>query len=107
MQITDCWFHLFTRDRSLSGGSGLIDVNLTTLFSDWSILQEENSSCNFGVLQVIKVVRTGVYYHQTGNEKRTTFRKSSHSLDCKEDKVAHEPRRPTWPELIGNLVSVA
>ena len=59
----------FTRDRSLS--------NLTTLFSDWLILQEENSSCNFGALQVITVVRTGVYYHQTGNEKRTTFRKST------------------------------
>ena len=25
---------------------------------------------------MIKVVRTGVYYHQTGNEKRTTVRKS-------------------------------
>ena len=53
----------------------MIDVYLTALLSDWLTRQEENSSCKFGALQVIKVGRAGVYY-KTGNEKRPTFRKS-------------------------------
>ena len=54
----------------------MIDVYLTALLSDWLTQQEENSSCKFGALQVIKVGRAGVYY-KTGNEKRPTFRKST------------------------------
>ena len=37
--------------------SGLIDVCFHIAASDWIMLQEENSSCKFGALQVIKVVR--------------------------------------------------
>ena len=54
----------------------MIDVYLTALLSDWLTRQEENFSCKFGALQVIKVGRAGVYY-KTGNEKRPTFRKST------------------------------
>ena len=54
----------------------MIDVYLTALLSNWLTRQEENSSCKFGALQVIKVGRAGVYY-KTGKEKRPTFRKSS------------------------------
>ena len=37
--------------------SVLIDVCFHIAASDWIMLQEENSSCKFGALQVIKVVR--------------------------------------------------
>ena len=50
----------------------MIDVYLTALLSNWLTRQEENSSCKFGALQVIKVGRAGVYY-KTGNEKRPTL----------------------------------
>ena len=59
----------------------MIDVYLTALLSDWLTRQEENSSCKFGALQVIKVGRAGVYY-KTGNEKRPTFRKSRVYQPC-------------------------
>ena len=55
----------------------MIDVYLTALLSDWLTRQEENSSCKFGALQVIKVGHAGVYC-KTGNEKRPTFRKSTY-----------------------------
>ena len=68
----------------------MIDVYLTALLSDWLTRQEENSSCKFGALQVIKVGRAGVYY-KTGNEKRPTFRKSRCSTALPSPSCSHLP----------------
>ena len=75
-KVQYCWFHLTRLIDLVWEGSVMIDVYLTALLSDWLTRQEENSSCKFGALQVIKVGRAGVYY-KTGNEKRPTFRKST------------------------------
>ena len=40
----------------------LIDVRFDKAASDWITLQEEFSSCKFGALQGIKVVRAGSYH---------------------------------------------
>ena len=46
----------------------LIDVRFDKAASDWITLQEENSSCKFGALQGIKVVRAGSYHTRPENK---------------------------------------
>ena len=46
----------------------LIDVRFDKAASDWITLQEENSSCKFGALQGIKVVRAGSYHTRPENQ---------------------------------------
>ena len=46
----------------------LIDVRFDKTASDWITLQEENSSCKFGALQGIKVVRAGSYQTRPENQ---------------------------------------
>ena len=56
----------------------LIDVRFDKAASDWITLQEENSSCKFGALQGIKVVRAAAGPTTPDQKtKRTTLRKSS------------------------------
>ena len=46
----------------------LIDVRFDKAASDWITLQEETSSCKFGALQGIKVVRAGSYHTRPENQ---------------------------------------
>ena len=46
----------------------LIDVRFDKAASDWITLQEENSSCKFGALQGIKVVRAESYHTRPENQ---------------------------------------
>ena len=46
----------------------LIDERFDKAASDWITLQEENSSCKFGALQGIKVVRAGSHNIRPENQ---------------------------------------
>ena len=52
-------------------------MRLENAVPDWITSQEEKSSCKFGALQEIKVVRAEDYSHTGIGNKRTTLRKSS------------------------------
>ena len=45
--------------------------------SDWITSQKEKSSCKFGTLQDIKVIRARTYSNTGTGNKRTTWRKSN------------------------------
>ncbi len=61
--------------------------------------------------QELDVVRTGVYYHQTGNEKRTTFRKSSRhqirALEVRLDEQVIVPRQSVLCTAMGRMSGCA